>query len=170
MVEISEDEVKRLNDLLFGYKLRLAQLGWDRILDAKRIQSDTDFLKSKAIIKAARDIIKDQMQINDFVIGNMYQAVEDSATNEIAKNIKQRHFIRNFGEKLPYIKKSWALEMCILEQVENIITLLANTQTEWVFEEDEMLFLTDDLYDAFSDCMKKVHALSAQQNQLLQHI
>jgi hypothetical protein len=122
------------------YLLELDAIGWNSILDAKRIRNDTTLSESKMMIERAK-IIADKYEKKTSELMNGTRAhINALNMSESNKREMLAGFERGMSKSGKVIDEQWKLEKQVLLQVENIILLLA-AKKNWMVQGDQIFFL-----------------------------
>ena len=148
------------------YSSELEAIGWDSILDLRRIEQDKTLAESRIIVKQAIAIV------------NKYEAKTATLARDMQARIHalprsgkvQREFLAGMYKSMSKApaSKQWALEKKAVSQVANIIELLATAQhgTGWVVESDQIHFARDADTAAYNSYIEEIHRIARQQDQI----
>lgn len=159
--ELIDRFVAQRND----YLLELGAIGWNSILDAKRIKNDTTLSESKVMIERAKVIAdKYEKKTADLMTGTRahINALNMSESN---KREMLAGFERGMSKSGKKIDKQWKLEKQVLLQFENIILLLA-ARKNWVVQGEQILFHSEDDLARFNSYIGTIQRLVQQQEQI----
>ena len=147
------------------YLLELDAIGWNSILDAKRIRNDTTLSESKMMIARAK-IIADKYEKKTADLMNGTRAhINALNMSESNKREMLAGFERGMSESGNKIDEQWKLEMQVLFQFENIILLLA-ARKNWEVQGDQILFYNEDDLARFNSYIGTIQRLVQQQEQI----
>ena len=156
--------MQRMINLQNGYLQDLDAIGWDTVLDAKRLSEDVALSESRVMVIDARKLVaKYRGQIVD--LPNKAKAdIEklDLPGKDKAKMLEGFMEGFNNGGALAL----WDLEADVVEQFANIISLLESPAGAWQLEQDYLAFEMDSDIEQFNGYLAKIDELVAQQSAL----
>lgn len=147
------------------YLLELDAIGWNSILDAKRIRNDTTLSESKMMIERAK-IIADKYEKKTADLMNGTRAHINALNMSESNKLKMlAGFERGMSKSGKKIDEQWKLEKQVLLQFENIILLLA-ARKNWVVQDEQILFNSEDDLTRFNSYIGTIQRLVQQQEQI----
>lgn len=161
MKEFIDRLVAQRND----YLLELEAIGWDSILDAKRIKNDAALSESRVMIERAKAIVDKYEKKTSALMQGTGAHIESLNMSEKAKKEMLAGFERGMSKSEKQIDEQWRLEKQVVRQFENIVLLLAASKA-WVVEGEQILFYTDNDLARFNSYIQEIQELAQQQEQL----
>ena len=159
--ELIDRFVAQRND----YLLELGAIGWNSILDAKRIKNDTTLSESKVMIERAKVIAdKYEKKTADLMNGTRahINALNMSESNKREMLAGFEEGMRESGKKSD---EQWKLEKQALLQYENMILLLA-ARKDSVVQDKQILFQSKDDLAKFNSYIGAIQRIVQQQEQI----
>lgn len=157
--------ISRLVDLNNSYLLEITAIGWNSILDARRIKNDPALSESMVMIEKAKTIV-------DKYEKKVVELIQFSKTHIHVLNMSESSkrelmigFEEGMNESDKKIKDLWGMEKQAICQFENIFLLFAKSKN-WVVENDKILFYSDEELELFNSYLQKIQNLKNQQEQL----
>ena len=146
-----------------NYLLELAAIGWDRILDPQRIESDKTLAESKVTVEKAKAIVEKYDQETNVLLGNARQRIQTFDISAASKQEMTSGFDRGMEKAKQDIYALWALEKKVVYEFENIFNLLFEIRGTWVVSEGQILFHNDDDLNRFNSYIASIQSLVNQQ-------
>lgn len=159
-----------MNQIAFlrnDYLLELEAIGWNSILDPKRIRDDTGLVESRVTIKKAKYIVAKYRKKTNLLLEN---AREKLQSLDMSASLKQKAisgFDRGMEQTKSEIDSMWTMEENVVIEFENIFELLAARKDAWVVQESKILFYSDTDLNKFNSHIASIQNIVNQQ-QLIQ--
>ncbi|PXX41485.1 hypothetical protein [Undibacterium pigrum] len=150
-----------------SYLQELQAIGWDRVMDAKRLQADRDMAESKAILARARTIITKFEAETDTLFANGKASIDSLAISDGAKNDMRAGFDKGANNTKNQIMQNWQMEREALQEVENMVKLLADKK-KWTVEKDQVMFRKQEDLDKFNTYNGNLEKIGQRQVELQQ--
>ncbi len=119
------------------YTSEFDRIGWESMLDADRLNNDTDLSESKKIVQKALEI-HDVTEKKATILGQDVKA--DIRNLNVPEDLK-RDMLRGLDEGIDKRRKSFQQLRDLLGLVKNIILFL--NSTEWTVDGEQILFAND---------------------------
>jgi hypothetical protein len=148
------------------YLLEFTAIGWDRILDPRRIENDKTLAESKMTIEKAKAIVEKYDQETNVLLGNARQRIQTLDVSAASKQEMTSSFDRGMEKAKQEIYALWALEKKTVCEFENIFNLLFETRGTWVVSEGQILFHNDDDLNKFNSYIASIQSLVNQQEEI----
>jgi hypothetical protein len=149
-----------------GYLADLKAIGWEGILDARRIKSDVGLVESRTIIQNAKDTIATYQIKDDIFLKEQKRKIR---TLEVSEHMKEQ-FAIGFDQGLKQSQKKvdemWDLERKIVGEYENIINLLSTRYGAWVIEGDKIIFNNRSDLEKYNSFISAIQELSEHQTRI----
>ena len=145
--------------------LELDAIGWNFILDAKRIRNDTTLSESKVMIERAKIITEKYEKKTADLVNGTRAHINALNMSESKKRVMLAGFERGMSESGKKIDEQWKLEKQVLLQFENIILLLA-ARKSWVVQGEQIIFNSEDDLTRFNSYIGTIQRLAQQQEQI----
>jgi|GEM_PF-2411378 len=150
-----------------AYLKELQAIGWDRVMDAKRLQADRDMTESKAIIAKALATVTKFEADTDTLFANGKASIEKLAISEDAKQGMRAGFDKGANNTKNQIMQNWQMEREALQEVENMVKLLTDKK-KWTVEKDQVMFRQQADLDKFNTYNKNLEKIGQRQVELQQ--
>lgn len=147
-----------------AYEKELAAIGWDTIIEPKRLIADKSQAESAAMIRQARAIMQKYAMKSDELYSLMRADIADSELGPNSKASMLAGFDKSGQSARNKAAKVWVLEGQALDQVENVIKLLAEAPGMWSVDNGQVMFQRQQDADQFNGYMARVQELVAQQD------
>jgi len=148
------------------YFSELKSIGWFRILDANRINSDQSFSESDIMIEKAKRICKNYK-------GKGFKQMIDIRSKinllDVSETIKKDFFAKydkGMESGKLYLEKHWSLEENSVLEIENILSLLSERKGLWYVDNDQILFNRTEDLELFNSMITKINANIKKQETL----
>jgi hypothetical protein len=149
-----------------GYLAELKAIGWEGILDAKRIKSDVGFVESREIIQKAKDTVATYQIKTDIFLKLSKRNIESLDVDESVKKEFAIGFENGLKESRKKVDTMWELERQIVGEFESIINLLASTTSSWTIEGDKIMFYNNSDLDKYNSHIAAIQKLSDRQTKI----
>lgn len=166
MERFVKEFIDRFVVLRNDYLLELNAIGWNSILDAKRITNDTTLSESKVMIERAKVIAEKYEKKTADYINETRVHINSLNMSESNKRELLAGFEKGMSRSGKQIDEQWKLENQVLLQFENIIFLLA-ARKNWVVQGEQILFYNEDDLARFNSYIETIQRL-VQQQELIQ--
>jgi hypothetical protein len=147
--------------------LEIEAIGWNSILDLKRLKQDLAFTESKFMLKRGKEITKKYREKTISFMEN--ETKQNMAKMNIKPSLKER-MISGYNEGLPPamkdVHRQWDLEEKILIEFEKIINLLSRRKGYWEFNEKKIYFKNDSDLNNFNTCIATIQRYVEEQQKL----
>ena len=157
--EFMDQVVSQRND----YLLELEAIGWNGILDAKRIKADKSFVESKVTIQKAKEVVAKYTKNTQALLESTKNNIRSLNISESSKRSMLSGFDRGMEKAKENIDAMWSLEAKTIKEFEKIITLLAAKKGAWVVEGEQILFYNDGDLAKFNSCIASIQNIAKQQ-------
>jgi len=147
------------------YLLELDAIGWNSLLDTKRIKNDTTLSESKVMIERAKIIVVKYEKKTADLINGARGDINALNMSELNKREMLAGFEKGISKSSKKIDDQWKLEKQVLLQFENIIMLLA-ARKNWVVQDEQILFQSKDDLAKFNSYIVTIQRLGQQQEQI----
>lgn len=165
MERFVKEFIDRCVALRNDYLLELYAIGWNSILDAKRIKNDTTLSESKVMIERAKVIAEKYEKKTADLMNGTRAHINALNMSESNKREMLAGFERGMSKSGKQIDEQWKLEKQVLLQFENIIVLLA-ARKNWVVQGEQILFYSEDDLARFNSYIGTIQRLVQQQEQI----
>lgn len=166
MERFVKEFIDRFVVLRNDYLLELNAIGWNSILDAKRITNDTTLSESKVMIERAKVIAEKYEKKTADYINETRVHINSLNMSDSNKRELLAGFEKGMSRSGKQIDEQWKLENQVLLQFENIIFLLA-ARKNWVVQGEQILFYNEDDLARFNSYIETIQRL-VQQQELIQ--
>lgn len=156
------NSVKLRNDYLDD----LTAVGWDSLLDAKRLEKDTGMAQSKLIIEKARGVIDVYKAKTEQVLIDNLKAIDLMKISENSKKAVRSGYVQASVERKKKIEELWQLELQIASEVESIIYHLEARRAHWSVQDGQLLFEEQNDLDIYRSYLKSITDLSKRQEEI----
>ena len=147
------------------YLLELETIGWSRVLDTECIKHDATLFVGRQMVERAKEIVdKYEKKMSQQMVRTRAK-IELLTVSTAAKKAMLDGFDRGAKESAKQQEALWRLEKQVVQQVENIFLLLADSK-DWVIEDEKLLFSSDDEVDRFNSYLQAIQDLGQQQELL----
>lgn len=147
------------------YLLELEAIGWNSILDTKRIKNDTALSESRAIIQRAKDIVEKYEKNTVALIENTKLRIKALNASEAVKQNMLVGFEKGMEKSGKKIDEQWRLEKQVIQNFENMFLLLAASKA-WVIKDGQILFYRDGELARFNSYIQAIQSISDRQEQI----
>jgi hypothetical protein len=165
MEQFMKEFIDRLVAQRNDYLLELEAIGWDSILDAKRIKNDVALSESRVMIERAKAIVDKYEKKTSGLMQGTRVHIGSLNMPEATKKEMLAGFERGMSKSGMQLDEKWRLEKQVVRQFENIVLLLAASKA-WVVEGEQILFYTDNDLARFNSYIQAIQGLTQQQEQL----
>jgi hypothetical protein len=152
------------------YFRELEAIGWNMLLDAKRLENEKSanaksMPDSIALVAKARATIdKHQQRSNEFIQASIARAREALDLPPARKRAFIAGLEQGFKNGQEVEQKLWQMERDIVGESETLILILANSD-KWEVEADQIIFHDDDELARFNASMEKIAQIAQTQMQ-----
>ncbi len=153
-------------DIRNNYIAELTKIGWEGVLDARRLKTDKDLSRSREIIKNAKDAVANYRVKMDIYFKQTRAKLQDIDLEDSAREKFIEGFDQGFTQSRKQLEESWDLEQKIVEEFEKIINRLAETRADWVIENDKLLFSSQAALDEYNAHLAAIDKMSARQTEI----
>lgn len=162
MKEFIDQLASQRND----YLLEIEAIGWNGILDANRIKNDKTFVESKVIIQKAKEVVAKYTKKTEELLENARNKINTLNISESSKRNMLSGFDRGIEKAKANIDVMWALEAKVINEFENIITLLSANKDAWVVDGEQILFYNNSDLERFNSYIASIEYIVQQQEQV----
>lgn len=148
------------------YLLELEAIGWNNILDPRRIRVDKGLVESKMIIRRAKEIVAKYQEKTTIILHNARENIQSLNMSPSLKQEALSGFDRGMAKSKSQIDAMWALERKTVIEFENIIDLLSTKNGAWVIEGGQILFNSNSDLNSFNSHIASIQSLANQQQQI----
>jgi len=145
------------------YMLGLKAIGWNRILDSNRIKADKSFVESKAMIKKAKEIVIKYTNKTQILLRNTRKNIRSLNISESSKRTMLAGFDNGMEKTKGNIDAMWSMESKIINEFENIITLLSAKKGAWHIDGGHILFYNDSDLVRYNSYIASIQSIGKQQ-------
>lgn len=160
--EILADQIALRN----GYLAELNSIEWFSILDPNRIALDKSLVEANITIEKAKTISQKYKQKHFKALEDIKAKVEQLDIQESKKRDWLAGYDKSMRSSQAIRDKIWVLEASILDEVEDIINLLASNPDSWTVDGDEILFESDSILLQYNNHIESISSLSTQQQEI----
>jgi hypothetical protein len=162
MSELLDRVVAQRNDYLAEWEA----IGWESLLDARRIDQDRSLAESRTIVKQAHAIVDKYEARTATLIRDLRARIHALPVSDKVRQEMLAGFDKSL--KKDRLGQHWALEKRVVREFSNIIELLATAQhgTGWVVEGDQIQFLRDQDLTAFNSHLEEINRIAQDQDQI----
>lgn len=150
-----------------AYLHELQAIGWDTMMSAKRLQADRDMAESKSILAKARATISKFEGDTDNFFAKGKASIDKLAISEDVKTGMRAGFEKGMVDTKKQIMQNWAMEREALQEVENMLNLLADKK-KWTVENEQLMFRKQADLDKFNTYNKSLEKIGQRQVELQQ--
>lgn len=147
------------------YLLELEAIGWNSVLNAKRIHTDAALSESKVMITRAKGLVDKYEKKTAELMESTRERIRSLNVPQETKDHMVAGFENGLRKSEKQIDELWNLEKQVVQQVENIFFMLAASK-KWVVEGERILFYSDSELDRFNSYIKAIQGLAEQQEQI----
>jgi hypothetical protein len=162
MKEFMDQMASQRND----YLLELEAIGWNGILDANRIKANKTFVESKVTLQKAKEIVIKYTQRTQVLLENARGKIRSLNISESSKSSMLSGFDRGMEKAKTDIDTMWSLEAKVINEFENIITLLSSKKGAWVVDGEQILFYNDSDLERFNSYIGSIQHIIQEQEQI----
>lgn len=145
------------------YITELDAIGFNNLLDADRIRSDTDLSESQFINERALAIVDKYEELNIQAAYDYRDGAIDWGISAASLESFQTSFDKRLETSLELAKQIWELERQVVNQIDELVRFLSLSQSSWTIEDDQYAFYTDKNRDIFNSFVDQISEASAQQ-------
>jgi NADH:ubiquinone oxidoreductase subunit 3 (subunit A) len=145
------------------YITELDAIGFNNLLDADRIRSDTDLSESQFINERALAIVDKYEELNIQAAYDYRDGAIDWGISAASLESFQTSFDKRLETSLEQAKQIWELERQVVNQIDELVRFLSLSQSSWTIEDDQYAFYTDKNRDIFNSFVDQISEASAQQ-------
>jgi len=171
--ELAEVEVF-IGEFMHGYAVsrndclsELDAIGWNTILDASRLRDDTDLADSKKIIQKARQIVDKYERKGADLLRAARARIQTLNVSGPAKKEMCEGFDLGMERASSLIAENWNLERKAICEVENIIVLLARTDT-WTAQGSQVVFSDEAQFAEYKSRIESIQEIVQRQEEIRQ--
>lgn len=159
---VMNKSVKLRNDYLDD----LTAIGWDSMLDSKRLEKDKDMTESKAIIERARDVVERYKSKTEQMFADNLKAIDTINISPSSKQAFRNGYVKASVARKGRIEELWQLESQIIAEAESIIYHLEARRAHWSVEDGTLLFEKQNDLDIYRSYLKSITDLSQRQDDI----
>ena len=157
------------NKVITQHNEYLAELdanGWNRLLDAKRLEQDGGMAESQAIVTRSQATVEKFRQRWKTTFDDTLRSAEAMDTSEPMKRGFVAGFRDSSGKANIQATQIWDLEAGIVAAGGDAIELLAAHRGQWAAESDQLVFSDQQTLDAYNAILARVDALVQREEDL----
>lgn len=137
--EVMDQMVSQRN----SYVNEVSGIGWNSILDARRIEKDVSLVESKTLIRKARALVKKYSEKTQVLLNDAKDNIHSLNVSESVKKSMIIGFEEGMDIAAADIEETWELENQAVNEFAGIIDLLAATTDDWIVQGGQILFLSE---------------------------
>src|SRR5688572_29226313 len=107
------------------YFAELNAIGWEKVLDGKRLQADRGLADSRKIVRQAKEIVAKARERSETLLRDARAGINNLNVSAAAKRSMIAGFDRKYGSNKARTDKIWELEAQTVVEFEKIIEVLA---------------------------------------------
>jgi hypothetical protein len=159
---VMSKSVKLRNDYLED----LTAVGWDSLLNAKRLEKDSGMTESKLIIEKARAVVELYKAKTDQMLADNLKAIDTINISASSKQAFRSGYVKASVARKGRIEELWQLESQIISEVESIIYHLEARRAHWSVQDGQLLFEKQNDLDIYRSYLKSITDLSKWQEDI----
>jgi hypothetical protein len=148
------------------YLLELEAIGWNSVLDPKKIRLNGRLDESKVTIQKAKKIVVKYREKTDVLLQDFREKLQSLNMSASLKQEALSGFDRGMEKSKDEIGAMWSLELSIVKEMEKIINLLVKTNGAWVVKKNQILFYDENDLNRFNAYLASIKSLVKKQQQL----
>lgn len=159
---VMNKSVKLRND----YLDELTAVGWDSLLDAKRLEKDNDMAESKAVIEKAKIVVERYKAKTQQMLADNLKDIDAINISPSSKQAFRNGYVKASVARKGGIEELWQLESQIIAEAESIIYHLEARRSYWSVDDGALLFKKQNDLDIYRSYLKSITDLSQQQEDI----
>jgi hypothetical protein len=148
------------------YDTDLASIGWEGILDPKRIAADKTFEQSKSMLKAAREASKQKRARVYSLLDGIANGISSLNIGESTKRAMTQGLAKGIAESKRVLEALLTLDERILTGIENIINLLSARKGSWAIYGEQIRFRNDTDLNKMNSLVESLAQIENEQQEL----
>jgi len=156
---------ERVTQMRRDYLAALAAIGWNEILSATRLESDTEYAESKARIVKARALIDRFEEQSKQVVAEIRASIDTLNIPEPHREAARSNFDGARARSAGRDSEIWQLERQVLSEIEGMVALL-ESGSGWRAEDGKIAFFDEGELAAFNRRMTRIEQIVARQEWL----
>ncbi|MFZ6743645.1 hypothetical protein ACO0LC_10495 [Undibacterium sp. JH2W] len=150
-----------------AYLHELNAANWDHVMDFKRIKNDKDMQESKAIVEKAKSIISKFEANTDSLFDSGRAKINSLALDDDTKKNMLDGFNRGGQSSRALIMQNWQMERKAVQEIENMLALLADKK-KWTLQGEQLMFRDEATLTQFNRHQQKVQEILKEQQDMQQ--
>lgn len=160
--QLMADMVAQRNE----YFTELDALGWNQVLDGKRVQRDSDMGESRRVIAAARGLVDKYEAKSRGLLDGIPAAVQALKLSDASKRDMIQGFERSSVAARAQLVELWGLERQALGEIDGALNVLHGSRGRWKFDGGNFVFADQRTLDAFNRHMASVQTITQKQTDI----
>lgn len=148
------------------YLLELDAIGWEKILDPRRVSQDKTLIESKMMIQKAKDIVHKYRTHTYTLLANARNDINSLNISESNKSDMLLGFDKGMTNARAQIDAMWDLEGKTISEFDNIFALLSARKGAWAVQDGQILFANQSDLDAFNSYVTAIQKIAAKQQDI----
>lgn len=161
-----KESMDRMRSLRNDYLLELDAIGWNSILDPSRLKADKTLTESELIIKQAKAVLTRNKKRFRESLEIYRDNISALSVRESSKRNMRSGFDRGMEKAKASIDVMYLLEAKVIDEVENMITLLSAKKGAWAVEGENIMFYNDSDLERFNSYHASIQSIIQQQEEI----
>ncbi|MFZ6718803.1 hypothetical protein [Undibacterium sp. Ji49W] len=161
MKDFMNSAVGQRND----YLRELDAAGWNKLLDAARLKNDVSMRESRNIIEQGKNIVSKYEKKTATLFEDGKEKINALNVTEETKKDIFAGFERGMVKSSQQLNEQWQMEKQIVQEVENIVTLLSD-RTKWIVDGGQITFYGAEDLERFNAHNQKIERIAHQQEEM----
>lgn len=166
MEKFFKEMLNGVADIRNSYIAELKKIGWEGILDARRLKTDKELSRSREILRDAKDAVANYRVKMEIFFKQTRAKLQDIDMDDSAREKFIEGFDEGFAQSRKQLEESWDLELKIVEEFEKIINRLAETRGSWAIENEKLLFSSQAALDEYNAHLEAIDKMTARQTEI----
>ena len=158
--------LSRMTDLRNDYLKQLDAIGWDKILDMRRIAGDKSLSQSKAMVGKAKSLVVSYREKALATIETTRADIDKLPISDDAKRGFRKGFEKSLETSRGRLVEQLTLEAGIVDEMGKLFDLLAAKSGKWAVRGGKVVFSDQATLDGFNGHLAEMQKMSARQEEL----
>jgi hypothetical protein len=158
--------LSRMAELRNDYLRQLDSIGWDGILDAKRIAADKGLVHSRQMVGKARALVASYKEKALATIESARADIDKLPVSDEARRGFRKGFEKSLETSRGRLVEQLTLEAGIVDEVGKLFDLLAAKSGTWAVRGGQLVFADQATLSSFNGHLAEMQKLSARQEAL----
>lgn len=170
MQAVTQKWLKELAEQQKDYLKELDSAGITRLLKPERVEADTGFVESKAMLGVIRETVTRHRKQGKAAIDGYPVDVAAVIQDDGMRKIMVTTINLRLAKSLPLLTERWDLEVALVDRYEELLKILESARGHWTVRNSQFLFQEDADVERYNKVMQQVTKASAREEAIQQEM